>query len=113
MVMIAASSTAHSQTTSKDSLCFSKDQAAKILKDLKRGEVCDSIAQNQGLQIINFKEIVGKDKQQINLMKEHEMKLQEELNTTRLRLKINKKITSFGIPGAIAAGIIAGIIIAK
>ena len=111
--LILASWTACSQTTLKDSLCFSKEQAAQILKDIRRGEICDSIAQNQGLQIVNFKTIIRKDQEQIIMMKNQEEKLQVELNKSNLKLKLNKRITSFGIPGAAAAGILIGILIAK
>jgi hypothetical protein len=114
-VIILTSWTASSQTSSeRDSLkCFTYEQAREIAKAIKHGEICDSIAQNQELQIINFREIVGKDQEQINLMKGQEKKIQDELDKTKLRLKINKKITSYGIPGAAAVGILVGFLIAK
>ena len=111
--LILSSWTACSQTTLKDSLCFSKEQAAQILKDIKRGEICDSIAQNQGLQIVNFKTIVRKDQEQKIMMKNQEEKMQGELNKTKLKLKATSKIATYGIPGGIAVGILVGILVAK
>ena len=114
MVITLTSLTASSQTSSRDSLkCFTYEQAREIAKAIKHGQICDSISQNQALQIINFKTIVKKDEDQITIMKAQEEKIQDELDKTRLRLRLNKKITSFGLPGAAAVGIILGILIAK
>ncbi len=96
--------TACSQTTSADSLCFSKEQAAKILKDIKRGQLCDSIVQSQELQIINFKTIIKNDNEQISLLTIDKLKKEKELKRAYLKLKISNNLVKFGIPVGIIGG---------
>jgi hypothetical protein len=103
--------TACSQHTSTDSLCFSKEQAAQILKDIKKGEICDSIRTNQALQIINFKDVVKKDNEIIHLHENRISVLEKDLNTANTKLKITKRIANFGIPIAIGGGFIIGILL--
>ena len=102
-----------SQTTSTDSICFSKVEAIRLFKDLKKLDVFDSIISNQSLQIYNFKEIVINDKQQILLHTNMIARKQKELNVTNLKLKISRKLSVIGIPVSVGLGLVVGILISK
>jgi len=93
-----------SQTTSTDSLSFSKEQAVKIMQDLKRLDLCDSINQNQELQIINFKEVLKVNDKIILENKERLAEVTKTLNNTKFKLKISKRLSTIGIPVAICGG---------
>ena len=114
MIILQLSSwTAYSLTTSQDSLCFSKPQAAKIMKDLSRINVLDSISQMQHLQIINYKTIVIALNDKSNIMYKKLEDSNKQLKTSNLKLKISTKINKFGIPSIFIGGIIGGFILAK
>ena len=111
-MLLMSSSIVYSQTTLTDSLkCFSYSQAKQIMKDLKRGEICDSISQNQELQIINFKSILSKSNEQINLLQTNNDELNKSLLNANRRLKMSVSLTKYGIPIGIGAGFIVGILI--
>jgi hypothetical protein len=112
-ILLMSSLTLCSQNTSKDSLCFSKPQAVKILKDLKRLEYCDSITQNQAFQIINFKSISRKDFEIIALKNGKISRQEKEINTLGLKLKISKRLTLVGLPAAIIGGFLVGSMLSK
>ena len=106
-----SSSIVCSQTILTDSLCFSKEQAVKIMQDLKRLDYCDSITSNQQLQIINFKDVL---KVNDAIILENTKRLSEvtkTLNKTNLKLKISKRLSTIGIPVAITGGFLLGFII--
>jgi len=83
------------------------------MKDLKRLDICDSITQNQALQIINFKSIAEKDKEEIKLHINKINNQEKEINKISLKLKISKKLTIIGVPTAIVGGVIGGFILSK
>lgn len=103
------SSTVCSQTISRDSLCFSKEQSIKIMKDLKKGYICDSINNIMSLQIIEFRIIIINNNEIITISNEKNEELKKSLNYTNKKLKIMSKISKLGIPTAIVAGVIIGI----
>ena len=110
-MLVLTNLTVYSQTTSRDSLCFSKEQAVKILQDIKRGEFCDSIRSIQSLEIVNFRTIVVNNKESIGLLTESNKSLSSDLDKTRLKLKLSTKLTTFGIPSALVAGFLVGILL--
>ncbi len=104
--------TAFTQTSSSDSVkCFTYEQARQIAKAIKHGEICDSISQNQALQIFNFIEVVKKDNAIILLNKDRISELEKDLKITNTKLKISKKLTMFGIPIAFGGGFLVGILL--
>lgn len=97
--------TAFTQTISSDSIkCFTYEQSRKIIKDLKKGQLCDSISQNQALQIINFKSVVVNNDRQIEIKNGQISTQKTELNKKNLQLKVLKKVSKFGIPSAFLGG---------
>jgi len=102
-----------SQRTSTDSICFSKDQAKKILKDLKRLDFCDSITINQERQIINFKAVLHTDSTIIAENNKRLLEVTKTLNKANLKVKVLKKISFFGVPIAFGGGIIAALVLLK
>lgn len=97
--------TVFSQTSSQDSIkCFTYEQARKIAAKIQKGEICDSIAQNQQLQILNFREIDEKHRQEIEL---HKGRVSDHLKTIKkqsIQLKISKRLTFVGVPVAFVLG---------
>lgn len=81
------------------------------MKDLKRGEICDSIKTIQYLEIFNFKEIVIKSNEQISILQTQNEDLNKEVNKSRLQLKVVKKVATYGIPASLVAGFIFGLFI--
>jgi hypothetical protein len=79
-----------------------------MFADIKKGQLCDSISQNQELQIINFKQIVINDKEQISLLNDDNAKVRESLEKTKKVLAISKKVSFYGIPAALIVGFIVG-----
>lgn len=103
--------TACSQITSikEDSICLFKEDARLIFKNLKLGEVCDSISKHQKehLQILKI-EISGyKEERKILINKNTE----SEKQLIRANRKV--KILGFGVKFGIPIGIVGGFIIAK
>ena len=114
IIILSLNSIASSQIILNDSLtCFNKDQLVKIVKDLKKVEVQDSIIQTQELQIFNFKEVLKVDIQIIAKKDERLSELTKSLNTTKLKLKISKRLTAFGLPISFVTGIITSLILLK
>lgn len=112
IIILSLNSTASSQIILNDSLtCFNEVQLKKIVKDLKKVEVQDSIIQTQQLQIINFKEVLTVDNKIIAENDKRLSELTKELNRTNLKLNISKKLTFFGVPIALGSGFILGILI--
>ena len=104
--------TVFSQTSSNDSIkCFTYEQTRKITASIKKGVVCDSIAQNQSLQILNFKSIVRTSNEQLSLISTKLSDTERTLDKTMLKLKISKKLTTYGIPSALLGGFLIGILL--
>ena len=107
--------TAFTQTSldSSQTKCFTYPQVKEITKAIKKGAICDSIAQNQELQIIHFKEVL---KVNDNIIAENNKRLSEvikERNKANTKLKTSVQITKFGIPFALGGGFIIGFLLAK
>lgn len=114
IIILSLNSIASSQTILNDSLtCFNEDQLKRIVKDLKKVEVQDSIIQTQELQIFNFKEVLKVDRQIIAKKDERLSELTKSLNKTQLKLKISKRLTFYGVPIAFGTGIITSLILFK
>lgn len=108
-IVLMTKSTVFSQTISQDSVkCFSYEQCRKIAKDLKRGEICDSISQNQELQLLNYQELFGNKNEEISLLNGKIDDQEKSLNVANLKLKVTKNVAKFGIPGAIIGGFFVG-----
>lgn len=95
----------------EDSVCLSAEDARIIFKDLQLFEFCDSIRLNQSLQIKHYKGVLKTDEQIMIKNEERLSELKKTLSRTELKLKISKRLTSFGIPVSFGAGIIASILI--
>ena len=112
MATILLRLTAFSQTSSNDSIkCFTYEQTRKITASIKKGAVCDSIAQNQALQILNFKSIVRTSNEQMSLVSTKLSDTERTLDKTMLKLKISKKLTTYGIPSALLGGLFIGYVL--
>ena len=113
-VILLISLTAFTQTSSNDSIkCFTYEQVRKITKKIKDVNLCDSIVQNQELQIINFKEVLKKDDAIIIETNKRLLDVTKTLNTTKLKLKISKRLTFFGVPIALGGGLLLGVLMSK
>lgn len=111
ITLIFTSSIACTQPSLQDSLCFSKEEASKIMKTIKKVDVQDSIIINQKLQIINFKEIVKNDSEQKSVLENQLLDKDKQLNKAVLRLKISTTINKFGLPSVFICGLLIGIIL--
>jgi hypothetical protein len=83
------------------------------MKDLKRLEICDSITQNQQLQIMNYKGIRIKTNNIVNLQEDKIKRIEKQNKGLILKLKISKKLTLVGVPTSIITGLVAGYLLAK
>ena len=114
MVILLINLTAFTQTTSRDSIkCFTYEQVRKITKDIKKGQLCDSISQHQSLQISHFKDVLKKDNLIISENNKRLSELKKHLNTANTKVNLLKKVSFFGIPVAIGGGILIGLILNK
>jgi hypothetical protein len=107
--------TAFSQTSldSNRVKCFTYEQLKEITKAIKKGVICDSIAQNQELQILHFKDVL---KVNDNIILENNNRLTEVIkqrDKTKSKLKTSIQITKFGIPLSLGAGFFIGFMLAK
>lgn len=110
MIILQASSlTVCSQTTSKDSISFSNYQAKKIMKDLKRLSVCDSIVENQTVQIFNFEDMLAKDFEIIALKEAKINRQNKQIKVLGLKLKFS----FIGVPVAFLGGFVVGTALSK
>ena len=109
IILQVSSSTVCSQTTSNDSICFSNNQAKKIMKDLKRLSFCDSVAEIQALKIYNFEDMVAKDFEIIDLNND---KIKRQNNKIKV-LKMKLKISFVGVPVALLGGFVVGTALSK
>ena len=105
----------HCQTTpiQEDSVCLSASDARIIFKDLQLFNLCDSIRQNQSLQIKHFKSVLITDNQIISETNKRLLDVTKTLNTTKLKLKISKRLTFFGVPVAVGGGLLLGVLMSK
>ena len=112
-MLLMSKSTVYSQIISptENYKCFTYEECRVMFKDIKRANIGDSIIQNQELQIINYKTILSNSNEQISLLNGQVTNKQKELNTANLKLKISKRLTTFGIPISLGLGFIVGIII--
>ncbi len=106
-------SIAFTQTSSDSLKCFTYAQAKEIANKLKKATLCDSISQNQALQIIHFKSVLDKDSKIIALNDIMIDGQKKSINTLNLKLKISKKLTIIGVPTAVIGGFITGFILSK
>ena len=114
ITILSLNSIAFSQIILNDSLtCFKEAELKKIVKDLKKVGVQDSIIQTQELQIINYKEVLKVDKQIISEKDKRLTELTKSLKTTNLKLKISKRLTFYGVPISLGAGIFLGILVSN
>ena len=114
ITILTIKSTAFTQNFSNDSIkCFTYDQVRKITKSIKQGQLCDSISHNQELQIINFKELSIKNDSIILENNKRLLEVTKTLNTTKLKLKISKRLTFLGVPIALGGGLLLGVILSK
>jgi len=106
--------TVFTQTISRDSLkCFTYSEAKTIIIDLKKGVICDSISQIQGLQIVNFKEIITNKDEEIFIKNSQISDKEKNIKALNLKLKVYKKVSKFGIPTALIGGFFLGIYLNK
>lgn len=106
---------AHCQTTQnqEDSVCLTAEDARIIFKDLQLFQLCDSIRKNQALQISHFKSVLITDEQIIRENNKRLSELKKSLSSAELKLKISRRLSTFGIPVAFGAGIITSILLFK
>lgn len=108
-VIMLINSIAFTQTSSNDSTkCFTYEQVRKITKAIKHGQLCDSISQDQALQIFHFKSILRTQDERYSLVSNKLTETDKELNKTGLKLKISKNISKYGIPSALLGGFFIG-----
>ena len=108
ITILTINSTAFTQTSSDSLKCFTYEQAREIANKLKKAHLCDSIAQNQALQIFNYKSVLDKDNKIIDLNNEMLDKQQKQIKVLGIKLKISKRLTFIGVPSAIIGGILIG-----
>ena len=113
VTILIINSTASTQTSSDSTKCFTYEQAREIANKLKKSSLCDSISQNQALQIIHFKSVLDKDSKIIALNDIMIDDQKKSINKLNLKLEVSKKLTIIGVPTAVIAGFIAGFIISK
>ena len=108
ITILTINSTAFTQTSSDSLKCFTYNQLKEITKELKRGVLCDSITQNQALQILNYKSVLDKDSKIITLNNEMIKKQKNTIKIIAIKLKISKTMTLVGAPIALLGGIFIG-----
>tara|TARA_R110002126_G_scaffold57459_1_gene152224 strand:- start:122 stop:466 length:345 start_codon:yes stop_codon:yes gene_type:complete len=112
MVILSLKLTVFTQTISNDSLkCFTIKQSKQIIKDLKKGQVCDSITHIQALQLFNFKTILRNKGEEVGIKNKQILSKTKEVNTLNLKLKVSKSLTKYGIPAAFFGGFLVGILV--
>jgi len=107
-MLTSISSTVCSQNILTDSICFSKEQAKTIIKDLKRLDLCDSITVIHTMQLTGYKKMIEGYNKEITIYKDHTQNLENEIKKVNLHLKAVKTVGKIGIPGAIAVGFLIG-----
>ena len=114
VITLLARLTVFSQTTSSDSLkCFTYAQVRLITSDLQKKVICDSVVVFQDIQIKGFKDVLTLDEQIIAKNNKRLLELTKTLNTTKLKLKISKRLTLYGVPISFGVGIITSILLFK
>ena len=113
VIILTINSIAFTQTSSDSIKCFSYEQAREIANKLKKSSLCDSISQNQALQIINYKSVVSKDFEIIAIQAAKVDKQQKSIKSLGLKLKVSKRLTFLGVPTAIIGGLVGGYILFK
>jgi len=108
---LAASS--ENTLTTEDSVCISKEDAKLIKEDLKLGLICDSIMTEQHLRILNFKEMFRKAESKDLVHMNRVARLNKDVKSITTQRDILKKITFYGVPLALGAGLFVGILLAK
>ena len=104
--------TVFTQPISTDSVkCFTYEQARQIIKDLKKGQICDSISELRGLQIVNFNKIIQNKDQEISIKDSQILDKKTELDKANLKLKVSKNLSKFGIPTALLGGFFVGFLL--
>jgi hypothetical protein len=103
------------QTTQnpEDSVCLTAEDARVIFKDLQLFQLCDSIRENQAMQIVHFKNAYKADQQQILLHMNRLSEMDKKLLKTQKKLQISRKLSTFGMPIAFGAGILTTFLILK
>jgi len=114
VIILLIKSTAFTQPTSNDSIkCFTIEQVKQITKDLKKGFICDSIVQNQELQIVNFRDVLKVNDNIIVENNKRVLELTISVNNKQTKIDALKKVSLFGIPVAIGGGLFLGILLSK
>ena len=89
-----SSSIAYSQTISNDSLkCFTYDQARKIITDLRKLPIKDSIISNQDSIISNMEKI---DSVRVDRINDYAIEVTDLINNNKRLLKQRKKVFIIG-----------------
>lgn len=108
-----------SQSTSTDKVCFNSLEARKILNDLYKGEMCDSllIVKNQQLEIANTKianieQIIQAREGQIKAIN-NLYKIAEDNHKTQLEIKQGhiKRLKRQKLAAYIASGFLASVLV--
>jgi len=97
-----------SQTTfqKEDSICFSGPDAKILIKDLKRGEICDSIMTTQQSLIEDMKSILKGYKEETDILIEQNAETERKLTVSNRKIKILGFTVKFGIPIGLATGFV-------
>jgi len=113
MIVVGSTETVLGQPSlTKDTcICYTDAMDIKAITCLINAPKKDSLINNYSLQIINFKEVISKQEAQHILSTKEVDRLSKELNTTKLKLKVSKKLSTIGIPAAVIIGIFTGILI--
>lgn len=99
-------------TLNNDScICYTTSQDKRCLECLINTVKKDSLNQNLQLQILNFKEVVRNDRELKLMLNNKVSVLEKDLNITRTKLKISKRLTMFGVPIALGGGFLIAVLL--
>mgnify|MGYP003653457246 CR=1 FL=1 len=99
-------------TLNNDScICYTTSQDKRCLECLINTVKKDSLNQNLQLQILNFKEVVSNDRELKLMLNNKVSVLEKDLNITRTKLKISKRLTMFGVPIALGGGFLIAVLL--
>lgn len=100
-------------TLTTDSVCLSNEEAKVVFKDLKKGQVCDSIMNVQQNYIENMKSILKGYKEETTILIDKNTEAERKLMWSNKKVKILGFTVKFGIPVGIAGGFILATVIKK
>ncbi len=90
---------------------YTDEQDKRCLECLINTVKKDSLNQNLQLQILNFKEVVRNDRELKLMLNNKVSVLEKDLNITRTKLKISKRLTMFGVPIALGGGFLIAVLL--